>query len=164
MGTSVSSTKISKTCAVYHNVLNGQLGAAKNRVSVLALFSVWGYGGYAASKFALRALAEALRPELAPHRVSVTLISPGFVHSEFRKVDNHGTFNPGARDPVPSWLIMPTSKAARNIVRAVDRRDPERVITLHGKLAVLLARLSPRTLRWAARRAGVRGRIKQPEG
>jgi short-subunit dehydrogenase len=45
---------------------------------------------YAMSKFAIRAFAEALRPELAPRGVTVTLISPGFVTSEIRQVDNRG--------------------------------------------------------------------------
>jgi short-subunit dehydrogenase len=131
--------------------------------SVAGHVSLPGGSAYAASKFALRALAEALRPELAPRGVSVTLISPGFVHSEFRQVDNRGQFNPEARDPVPSWLVMPTAKAARLIERAVDRRCAERVVTGHARLAVALSRLSPRLLRWAARRVGVRGRTKRPQ-
>jgi hypothetical protein len=38
---------------------------------------------------------------------------------------------------------MSTAKAARQIVRAVHRRPRERVITGHGKAAVLLQRHAP---------------------
>ena len=99
---------------------------------------------YSMSKFAVRALASALRGELAPRGVSVVLISPGFVESEIRRVDNRGRFNPEAREPLPSWLFMPTRRAARKIVRAVSRRRRELVVTVHGRLAVTVARHMPR--------------------
>ena len=54
---------------------------------------------YAMSKFALRALADAITPELSLNRVTVTLISPGFVARDIRRVDNQGTLQAGAPDP-----------------------------------------------------------------
>ena len=71
------------------------------------------------SKFALRALADAITPELSLNSVTVTLISPGFVASDIRRVDNQGTLQAGAPDPIPQWLVVPTEKAARQILRAV---------------------------------------------
>jgi short-subunit dehydrogenase len=103
------------------------------------------------SKFAVRALAEALRGELAPRGVSVVLITPGFVESEIRLVDNHGRLHANAPDTVPRWLRMPTERAARQIVRAVAGRRRERIITVHAKLAVFLARHTPRLLAFLAR-------------
>lgn len=44
--------------------------------SMLAVLSVWGYGGYSASKFALRGFAEALRQELLAHGVRTKLFLP----------------------------------------------------------------------------------------
>jgi short-subunit dehydrogenase len=109
------------------------------------------------SKFAVRALALALGPELAPHGVSVTLISPGFIASEIRQVDNRGVRHPHAREPVPAWLLMPADVAARKIVSAAYRRRREAIITLHGKVFVWLQRFAPWALRLAMRR-GVTGR------
>jgi NADP-dependent 3-hydroxy acid dehydrogenase YdfG len=43
-------------------------------------------GFYGSSKFAVAALAEALRREVAPHGVRVSLVMPGVVVSEFQKV------------------------------------------------------------------------------
>jgi short-subunit dehydrogenase len=98
---------------------------------------------YAMSKFAVHALAEALRHELRPEGVTVTLISPGFVESEIRLVDNQGVLQTGGRDVVPGWLRMPTDTAARKIVTAIERRRREAVITGHGKALVFLQRHLP---------------------
>ena len=109
------------------------------------------------SKFAIRALALSLGPELAPSGVSVTLISPGFIESEIRQVDNRGVHHPRAKDPLPPWLVMPAEVAARKIVSAAYRRRREAIITFHGKVLVFVQRFAPWVLTLAARR-GVRGR------
>ena len=98
---------------------------------------------YAMSKFAIRALAEALRHELRPAGVAVTLISPGFVESEIRLVDNQGNLRTGGRDIVPGWLRMGADPAARKIVTAIERRRREAVITGHGKAVVFVQRHAP---------------------
>lgn len=125
--------------------------------SVSGYLAVPGSAPYSMSKFAVRALAESLRGELAPSGVGVVLISPGFVESNIRRVDNRGVLHPDAPDPVPAWLVMPADKAARLIVRAILKRKPELVVTLHGKAAVLLARHFPRLVRALASRSVARG-------
>jgi len=112
-----------------------------------------GSSAYAMSKFAVRALAEALRGELAPRGIGVVLISPGFVRSEISRVDNNGRFHPHAKEPSHRRFEMSAERAARRIVRAVGRRQRERVITVHGKLGVLLARHAPRVTGWLLARA-----------
>ena len=114
--------------------------------SVTGYLAAPGASAYAMSKFAVRALAGSLRGDLAPRGIAVLLVSPGFVDSEIRRVDNLGRFHPNAREPIPPMLRMATDKAARAIVRAVVRRRRELVLTAHGKLAVLLARHTPRLL------------------
>ncbi|MGH2356528.1 MAG: SDR family NAD(P)-dependent oxidoreductase, partial [Candidatus Limnocylindria bacterium] len=111
--------------------------------SVSGHISTPGSSPYSMSKFAVRALAEALGHELAPAGVSVTLVSPGFVESEIRRVDNEGVLRAEAPDTIPAWLRMPAAKAARQIVRAVARRRREVVITGHGKIVVWLQRHVP---------------------
>ena len=108
--------------------------------SVMDSVSLPGSSPYAMSKFAIRALAESLSNELKPAGVSVTLISPGFISTEIRMVDNQGKLVAGSKDPIPQWLCMPADKAARQIIRAVARGKREQTITFHGKLAVFLSR------------------------
>lgn len=79
------------------------LRAARGRVVLLnsgaGLSARAGWASYAASKFALRALADALRAEEAPHGVRVTSVRPGRVDTAMqRAVVEHegGDYDPGA--------------------------------------------------------------------
>jgi short-subunit dehydrogenase len=80
----------------------------------------------------------------------VTLVSPGFVDSNIRRVTNDGNFHPEAQDTVPGWLVMSTEKAVRQILRAVARGKREAIITNHGKILVAIERFAP----WLIRAAG----------
>jgi short-subunit dehydrogenase len=104
--------------------------------SVNSYVSVPSAGAYSISKFAIRAAAEALYHEGKPHGISVTLICPGLVESEIRQVDNAGRFHEQSPDPVPSWIKMKGSTAARKIVRAIKKRKRERILTFHGWLGI----------------------------
>lgn len=126
--------------------------------SVMGHLSLPGSSAYAMSKFAVTALAAALRHELRRARVAVTLVSPGFVESEIYQVDNKGEHLQAAKDHRPEWLRMPTRKAARQMIRAVRRRKAEAVITLHGKAAVFVHRHAPWLVDAAVTLAGARAR------
>jgi short-subunit dehydrogenase len=125
--------------------------------SVAGHVALAGASPYAMSKFAIRAFADALEGELHPHGVRVTLISPGFVSSEIRRVNNQGVLRDHAVDPIPAWLRVPTDKAARQMVDGIARGRREVVITGHGKAAVMIKRLVPWLIVWLARR-GLKGR------
>lgn len=74
-------------------------------VSSLAAFrGVPGAPAYCASKAAVRVYGEALRGELAPAGIGVTVICPGFVKSRMT-----------ARNPFPMPFLMETEAAARRI-------------------------------------------------
>lgn len=126
--------------------------------SVMSHVSLPGTSPYAMSKFAVGALAAALRNEWRPRGVSVTLLAPGFIDSEIRQVDNEGHRDPEKSDSIPRWLRMRTDTAARKMVSAVVRRRREAVITFHGKLGVFLARHTPGLLDLLIRVFGVKGR------
>jgi short-subunit dehydrogenase len=123
-----------------------------------------GTSAYAMSKFAVRGLSESIHDELAADGVSVTLVSPGFVDSDIRRVDNRGALHDDAPDPVPSWLRMPRDRAARVIARAIRRRRREIVVTGHGKALVILYRHAPWLLNFVIARFGApkRRAITQP--
>lgn len=120
--------------------------------SVAGWISTPGGSPYAMSKFALRALADSITPELRPIGVRVTLISPGFVVSNIRRVSNQGTLRPAAADPIPAWLSVSTARAVRQILVAVAKGKREQIVTGHGRILVFLQRFAP----WVIRAVGAR--------
>jgi short-subunit dehydrogenase len=133
-----------------------EIEKTRGNIAIMGSISGWGatpgVSPYSMSKFALRALANSITPELRLRGVTVTLISPGFVDSNIRRVDNRGKFHPGAKDSVPPWLVMRTDKAVRQMLRAVARGKREVLITGHGKMLVALERFAPWLVRVAGRR------------
>ena len=127
--------------------------------SVSGHLSVPGGAPYAMSKFAVRALAESLHGDLKSSGVGCTLVSPGFVDSDIRRVDNLG----GYHDPVPAWLRMKTDKAARVMARGILAGRREVIVTFHGKVIVFCARHLPRLTRFLLVRAN-RGSRPEPTG
>lgn len=116
--------------------------------SVASYVSTPGGSPYAMSKFAVRAFAEALHGDLRKIGVGCTLISPGFIDSDIRRVDNRGGFHADAKDPIPEWLRMKTDKAARIMVKGILRGRKEVVVTFHAKVIVFFGRHFPRLTRW----------------
>lgn len=146
-----------------------EIEKSRGNIAIIGSVSGWaatpGASPYNMSKFAVRALADAITPELALSGVKVTLISPGFVASDIRRVDNQGTLHEQAKDPIPSWLIMPTDKAVRQILHAIARGKREAIITGHGKALVFLERFLPWVIRAAGRKmaAGRGGYRSEPK-
>jgi short-subunit dehydrogenase len=91
------------------------------------------------------------------------LISPGFVDSDIRRVDNRGGFHADAKDPIPAWLRMKTATAARHMVRGILRGRKEVIVTMHARAIVFMARHLPRFTRWVLLRA-TRGARPEPRG
>jgi short-subunit dehydrogenase len=120
---------------------------SRGRMAIVGSVSGWtatpNASPYAMSKFALRAFANSVAPELCSAGVKLTLLSPGFVVSNIRRVDNRGTLHAHATDPVPKWLQMSTEKCARQMLQAMARGQREHIITGHGKLIVFLERFAP---------------------
>ncbi len=138
-----------------------ELEKSRGNLAIIGSVSSWvstpGASPYSMSKFALRALADAITPELSAAGIKVTLLSPGFVASDIRITDNYGSVHPGSKDPIPPRLVVSTPTAVREILRAVARGKRERIITGHGKIIVAIERFAPWILRaLTARMATIR--------
>lgn len=91
---------------------------------------------YAGSKAGLARFADALRIGVAPHGVSVTLVSPGFIDTAAAH-----------KVPGPKPLLLPVEAAAARIAKAADRCTPHLVLPAPFGLLRVVDRLLPRTLR-----------------
>jgi short-subunit dehydrogenase len=121
--------------------------------SVLGLISAPETTAYAMTKFAMCGLADGLHAELAKSGVSVTLILPGFIETEIFNVSNKNEpIKFQGKDRPPSWLMMPASKAAAQIVRATTRRRRRKILTAHGKAGAFFERFFPGLVAWSLKR------------
>jgi NAD(P)-dependent dehydrogenase (short-subunit alcohol dehydrogenase family) len=109
--------------------------------------------GYAASKHAMAGFFDSLRIELAPAGVSVTVIYPGFVASEVRARAFGPDGKPLEKSPVREGEVMPVETCARLIVRAMQGRKRELVMTLRGKVGQWIKLIAPKVVDDIARRA-----------
>jgi NAD(P)-dependent dehydrogenase (short-subunit alcohol dehydrogenase family) len=64
---------------------HGEGGHIVNTSSMAGILVGPGMGLYSASKFAVRGLTESLRYDLAPHRIGVSVLCPGFVRSNIHE-------------------------------------------------------------------------------
>lgn len=108
------------------------------------------YGAYAASKFALEAIAMSMRSELASSGVRVVVIRPGPVATPFRA---NATRAEGESYDAP---VDPKAQSAETIaeltVRAVDRATAIVETSTYVRLASAASRFAPPAVRVALRR------------
>ena len=108
----------------------------------------WPYhGAYAASKFALTGLTQALRGELAGSGVSVTLVLPASTDTEF--FANAPTYS-SEYTPAPLGPVQTPGQVARAIVRSVQRPSPEVHMQPVMRIAHVLAEVFPGLTAWAS--------------
>lgn len=118
-------------------VLPGMI--ARGRGHIVGVASVAGYRGfpwmisYSASKAALIAYLEALRPGLRRRGVTVTTVCPGFVRTQM------STSVPYQR---PVKMIEPED-AARHLVRAVERRPRNCVFPFGMGIGLVILKYMP---------------------
>lgn len=120
----------------------GVRGQIVNIGSVLSAVAMPRNGIYSASKFALRALSDALRIELRGTGVDVILIMPGYIDTPF--FENQIRYDGPVRvSPIKGEH---PSKVAHAILRACVLRQREAVLTMPAKLGVWTKRFAPRLL------------------
>jgi short-subunit dehydrogenase len=117
--------------------------------SLFGLFAPAGQVAYATSKFGLRGFTEALRHELRPRGVGVTVVHPGGIRTNIANSARRSTPDPDgalaedARRFTERALRMPPEEAARQIVAAIQSRRPRLVITGQARAIDAMVRLMP---------------------
>jgi short-subunit dehydrogenase len=114
--------------------------------------------GYSASKHAMTGFFDSLRIELAGSGVAVTMIYPGFVATGIRENATGPDGKPILVTPVKEGEVMAVEDCAARIVKAIERREREVVMTARGKMGLWLRLLAPGLVDRIARRAIEQGR------
>jgi uncharacterized protein len=130
------------------SLLEAGTGAVVNVASVAGRIAVPGSSAYTASKFALAGWSEALRAELAPRGVRVSLVEPGFVPTE-------GFPATGLRaHPLLRLLLRPVEDVSGAVLRALATGAPEIVVPAWYRAFVVGRTLAPGLYRRALLRVG----------
>ncbi len=114
-------------------------GRIINVSSVVGRRSVPKVGGYCATKFALNALSDALRVEIADRGISVTSVYPGTTRTAFRENSRR------TRDEKRGWRpkgVTP-EKVAKRIADAAERGPRDVYVTLPDRLYIMVTTLLP---------------------
>ena len=111
--------------------------------SLAGLVGVPGRTAYCATKFAMTGFFEALRVEMAPHGVSVTIAYPGVVATDirYRGFNAHG--QAAGQSGLDERGAMSVEACARLIRLGMARRERDIVMSLKGKLGRWMKLLAP---------------------
>lgn len=132
------------TLAALPGMKRRKRGRIINVGSVASHISTPGLGGYSATKFALKALTDALRMELRGTGVGATLICPGPIATEF--VVNAK----GEDDILPTKPIgAPASDVGKAICKAITRGSAELFIPAYYQPIVGMNSMAPQVMRLA---------------
>ncbi len=123
------------------------LKASKGRIvaisSLAGLVGVPGRTAYSATKFAMNGFFEALRVELRPHGVSVTIAYPGVVATEIRYRGFNAKGEAAGKSGLDESGAMSVEECARLIRVGMERRERDIVMSLKGKLSRWMKLLAP---------------------
>ena len=121
-------------------------GHIVNISSVAGKIGTPNIAGYCASKFALNGLSESLYYELAPHGVSVSVICPGPVRTDFNK--SFADTPPKS----PEALVVSAEFVSAAVIKAIENRRFEVVLPRGLALICWVKRMAPNLFRALADR------------
>ena len=140
-------------------------GHVVNVASVAALEGVYGYSAYCASKFAVYGLSQALRAELRPAGIGVSVVLPPNTDTPMLEAER-ALIPPELRPVYESFRVLSASQVAEALVHGVERGRFEIVPGIDNWLTARLHRFSPVPLRayldWRVRRE-LAGRPQPPQ-
>lgn len=124
------------------------LAETKGRIAVVSsvagLIGVPGRSAYSGTKFALSGFCEALRSELEPSGISVTIVYPGVVKTDIRKVGYGASGEALGTSGVREDDMMSVEEAVRLMLDGLQRRKREVLMTRQMRLGRWLKLIAPR--------------------
>ncbi len=121
----------------------------KSKGSLVGVSSIAGYKGlpgrtgYSASKFAMQGFLEVVRTENLKKDLHVLIACPGFTSSNIRNVALSQDGTQQGDTPLDESKLLPAERVANAIADAIDKRQRTLILTLQGKMTVLLNKFIP---------------------
>ena len=156
------------TKAVLPGMIERKSGYIVNIASLVAVVGMYSYTAYGASKFALRGFSDALRMEMKPHGIQVSIVYPADTDTPQLTYENQ--YKPAELKQIlkilPALDPIPPEQVARAIVDGIDRQKnviiPDLGTSLFIKLINILGNGIYPVLDWLLARA--QGQIKSQDG
>ncbi|HUM47488.1 MAG TPA: SDR family oxidoreductase [Chitinophagales bacterium] len=121
----------------------------KNKGSIAGVSSIAGFKGlpgrtgYSASKFAMQGFLDALRVENLKTGVHVMVVCPGYTASNIRNTALNNQGQQQGDSPLDESKLMSAEEVAGYIVHGIVRSKRTVILTLQGKMTVLLNKFFP---------------------
>ncbi|MDD3034802.1 MAG: SDR family oxidoreductase [Bacteroidales bacterium] len=122
----------------------------KTHGSIVGVISIAGFKGlpartgYSSSKFAIYGFLDTLRVEHLKDDLHVMIFAPGFTASNIRE---EALVSDGSRQgetPRDEASMMTADECARHLIKGIEKRKAQIVLTPVGKLTVILNKFFPR--------------------
>ncbi len=118
--------------------------------SVIGVISIAGFKGlpartgYSASKFAVYGFLDTLRVEHLKDKLHVMIFAPGFTASNIREEALVADGSHQGKTPREEDKMMSAEECARHLLKGIEKRKAQVVLTPVGKLLVVLNKFFPR--------------------
>jgi short-subunit dehydrogenase len=121
-----------------------------NQGSVVGVISIAGFKGlpartgYSASKFAIYGFLDTLRIEHLKDNLHVMIFAPGFTASNIREAALVADGSHQGETPRDEDKMMTSEECAKHLIKGIQKRKAQVVLTPVGKLLVVLNKFFPR--------------------
>jgi 3-dehydrosphinganine reductase len=133
--------------AVLPSMMERRSGYIVNFSSIAGFLSGFGYTAYSAAKFAVRGFSDALRQELKPHGIHVSIVFPPDTDTPQLHYENQ--FKPLETRRLGGPITAATAeKVALTVVRGIERKKAVIIPSFDGQFYFLLFNGPTGLLRW----------------
>lgn len=140
---------VNVTMAFLPHFMAQQSGHIANVGSTLSFVGIFGYAAYVSSKFAVNGFSEAIRQDLVPHNVGVTILYPA--DTDTPQLHEENKIKPAETKAVAGTAgLSQPEDVARALLRGIERGQFHVVPGLMNKVTWYACRFAPWLVRWVS--------------
>lgn len=116
--------------------------------SIAGFHGLPGRTGYSASKFAIHGFLETIRIENLRNGLHVMILAPGFTSTEIRRHALSFDCQEQGESPRDEKKFMQPSYVAKWVLKGIQRKKRNKLLTWEGRLTALFQRILPHFVDW----------------